>query len=148
MQGNYTFLSTVLAKLPQDLLLWELGGGLLTEFITIMSHVPSLIQDAELSKYQTLSRNSTQELQEKWLPRLHGFRNLIFSNKAQSENIWEYSAVTESFMSSKAVDLLGAAERLLDLQDSTSASGALLHNDRLSRVFSSSSQWFDQLISS
>ena len=113
-----------------------------------MTTVPSLIQEVELSKFDG-PKNASQQLQEIWLPRLQSFRDLLFSNKAQSENVWAHSTVTEALMSSNALDLLGAAERLLDLRDSVITQDVnLLHNQSLSRMLSSSSLWFDHVVES
>jgi hypothetical protein len=81
--------------------------------------------------------------------RLQSFRGLLFSNKAQSENVWQRPTVTEAIMSNNTLDLLTAPERLLDLQDSIITQDVnLLHNQSLSRILSSSSLWFDQVVES
>jgi hypothetical protein len=65
--GNFRFLRAVLQKLPSDLYLWTLGGGLILEYMEVAQALPPILQkgDIELNDDGLL-----KTLRETWKPRV------------------------------------------------------------------------------
>ena len=163
--GNFTFVKNVLDQLPQDSLnQWVPGGNLLLEYISIVDQVPVLLQKSELLKCSShesqndiqihlIKTQATQELRDAWSQRVKDLYRFTLVVAQQTENCWQVTEISRmalSFMTEKLGHLVKEIARILETdahQVFSANDEGILQDDRLSQIYTQSSDWFLESIS-
>jgi hypothetical protein len=87
-------LGTVLERLPDDLHLWNLGGGLVLEYMKTVQDLPPILQKVSIDSNDECLVNT---LKETWKPLVYSVEARLQS--ASQEGLWTCTLLTQQTLS-------------------------------------------------